>query len=232
MPAPGAVEEAGVGALGDLQQRVGEVARPRRAADLVGRRRSPRRARRRGAASSRRSSGRPRRRATRCGRSRGRGWPRRPRARPRASCGRRPTAGWWGRTRHRGRSSSRRRRSRSRGARPWRLQRPRRARDDARRGAVEQERALLVGLGAVDVRVRRAVDDGLRADRGERLAGGALVGDVEHLVAATGDVEAVDVVAEALRGGGHGLAEHPGGSGHGDPHQRIPISELSPTMKR
>ena len=56
----------------------------------------------------------------------------------------------------------------------------------------------------------------------------ARVGDVE-----VGARERDDLVAVASRGAHDVLAEHPAGAGDEDSHPyRMPISELSPTMKR
>src|SRR5205814_904748 len=84
----------------------------------------------------------------------------------------------------------------------------------------------LVGLGAIDVRVRRAVDDRPRLqppDRGERRV---RVGEV-----ALRQVPCRDLVAEPLRGRDDLVAEHARRSGDQQPHG-IAISQLSPTMKR
>ena len=114
-PGAGDVVDAGlVRALGELDERAGEVPGPRRAADLVGDDRRPRRAARRARASCRRSSCRPRRTATPCARSRAPRWPPRRRARRRASSRRRRRAGRSRRTRATARAWSRRRRSPSR----------------------------------------------------------------------------------------------------------------------
>src|SRR4029079_5867997 len=83
-------------------------------------------------------------------------------------------------------------------------------------------------LRAVDVGEGGAVDDRARLSRGDDPLDVLGVRDVE-----LGVPERHDVVAEAPAGGGDGPAEHAGRAGDEQAHaQRIPISELSPTMKR
>jgi hypothetical protein len=84
-----------------------------------------------------------------------------------------------------------------------------------------------VGLGGVDVDVGGAVDDRVRMLGGDPLAQRALVGEVEVV-----DVGRHGGVAEVARLGDDAVAQHPGRAGDEQAHQRIPISELSPTMKR
>ena len=155
-----------------VEQRGGEVAGPRRAADLVGRRPAPRRARaaRRSIVSTKFGPPAPNSHAVRTI-----AWSavglRRPRARRRASCGRRRDAGRSGRTRRRARVFvavedvvGRDVHDRGAGARP------RRARRCPAPSPLTRSARVLVGLGAVDVRARRAVDDGVGPSRGERRA--------------------------------------------------------------
>ena len=97
----------------------------------------------------------------------------------------------------------------------------------ARRGAVDQRGEVLGGLGAVDVGVGRAVDDRVGTLRRESLADRLRVGQVEVV-----DVRSDRLVAALARHRDDAMAEHPGGAGHEHLHQRIPISLLSPTMKR
>ena len=193
------VEDADVAvALGELDERRGEVHRPRRAADLVARRRSPRRAR-----APRREHrvdevrARRRRRATRCARSRARRSPRRPLL---AGELRAPV----GADRVDGvgldpRLALGRRRTRSRSRRARRARRPRAAARATLPGAVavDRRRRGLVGLGAVDVGPRRAVDDRAGLGRGQDPRDVVGVGDVElgvrerdHIVAEPGGVAA------------------------------------------
>jgi hypothetical protein len=91
---------------------------------------------------------------------------------------------------------------------------------------VDGLRQAPVGLRAVDVGVRGAVHDRRRADLVQHAPRGGRVGHVE-----LGPARGVDVVAQRDRPLHDGPAEHPAGPRDEQLH-RIPISELSPTMKR
>ncbi len=107
-----------------------------------------------------------------------------------------------------------------------RIDRGRRTSQVASALGVDRVGRLAMGLGAIDVGPRSAVDCGLGTlaliEGEDRL----LVGDV-HL----GKVDEHEIVARALARALHVVAEHPGGACDEHPH-RIEMSELSPTMKR
>jgi len=102
-----------------------------------------------------------------------------------------------------------------------------RPRDVARGLAVDARGQRLGALRRVDVGVGGAVDDRVGLLRGQPAAHRIVVEQVEIV-----DVRAHGVVAELARLGDDAVAEHAGGSRDEQAHQRIPISELSPTMKR
>jgi hypothetical protein len=84
----------------------------------------------------------------------------------------------------------------------------------ARAVAVDARGGRFLGLGAVDVRPRGAVEDRLRRGRADRGGDRGGVGDVE--VAAG---ERRDVVARGVGGGDDILPEHARGTGHEKAHR-------------